>query len=147
MYCKMFIIYLNSMRLTFRPIGLCQNLWSHAGDPKTIILKGTSLRVEQSFGVQIICICCILFELCVTEEKEKRKNKIQIFITIFSNVKRINGTLGVRYTLQQLRVFIYKIFASLCCGYLGVAPIPHVPDVILKRPNPYAKLSSTVLLD
>ena len=33
--------------------------------------KRTSLMVEQSFGVQIICTQCTVFELCVREKKEQ----------------------------------------------------------------------------
>ena len=43
--------------------------------------------VVQSFGVRIICIDLILFELCVREKKKKerkKKNKIKIFRVRFS---------------------------------------------------------------
>ena len=61
-------------------------------------------------------------------------------------MRRVNGTLGVYFTIKKLRVFVYKHFASLCCGYLGAAPIPYVQDTILNLPNPYIR-STTVLLD
>ena len=44
--------------------------------------KGSCLVVEQSFGLYNIRIHCIVFELCVTEEEEeerKKMNKIDIF--------------------------------------------------------------------
>ena len=65
-----------------------------------------------SFGVQIICIRHILFELCIREKKtEKRKKKIEILHAIFLPVRRINGTLRVCFNLEELGVFIYKRFA------------------------------------
>ena len=59
---------------------------------------------------------------------------------------RIIGTLGVYFRLEYLRFFIYKIFASLCRGYLVAAPLPYIQDAILNLPNPYFR-STTVLLD
>ena len=64
---------------------------------------------------------------CAKKERKRRKQrKIEIFTFNFQTVRRINGTLGVYYTLEQLRVFINRCFASLCCVFLGAAPIPEV---------------------
>ena len=41
--------------------------------------KGTSLVVEQSFGVQIICICLAIFELYMEEKKEEKQQQNQNF--------------------------------------------------------------------
>ena len=37
--------------------------------------KGRSLIVVQSFGVQLVCIRLILFELCVKEKKKEEERK------------------------------------------------------------------------
>ena len=50
------------------------------------------------------------------------------------------------FSIRIAKGFIYKSFASLCCGYLGDAPSPYVQDIILNLPNPYFR-SSTILLD
>ena len=42
-----------------------------------------------------------------------------------------------------VKVFVLNSFASLCCGYLGAAPIPYVQDNILNLPNPYLR-STTI---
>ena len=55
--------------------------------------------------------------------------------SIFLNVRRINQTPGVYFTLEYLRVFIYQGFSSLCCDYLEVAPILYVQDAILNLPK------------
>ena len=57
------------------------HIWSH----NSLILahmqlqprKGTSLIVEQSFGVQMICIHCAVFELCLREKKESKQEEQQ----------------------------------------------------------------------
>ena len=64
----------------------------------------------------------MLLELRV-REKKKEEEQNQNFHFRFSTVRRINGTLGVYFTLESLRVFIYKSFASLSCVYLGAALI------------------------
>ena len=38
---------------------------------------------------------------------------------------------------QYILLFAYKLFASLCCIYLGVAPISYVQDTILNLFNTY----------
>ena len=53
------------------------------------------MSVVQSFGMQIVCIGLILFELCVSEKKKeeeskkkvrrRKKNKIEIFTFNFLN--------------------------------------------------------------
>ena len=35
--------------------------------------------MEQSFGVQIVCMHCTVFELCMRERKERKKTKIEIY--------------------------------------------------------------------
>ena len=37
--------------------------------------KGRSLIVEESFCVQITHISCIVFELCVSKKKERKKER------------------------------------------------------------------------
>ena len=61
-------------------------------------------------------------------------------------MRRVNGTRGVYFTLEQLKVFILTSLASLCCGYLGAPPIPYIHDAMLNLPNLYLR-STTVLLD
>ena len=56
------------------------------------------------------------------EGKEER-TKLKFSRSIFSTVRRINGTLGVYFTLEKLRVF-NKTFASLYCVCVGDAPVP-----------------------
>ena len=48
--------------------------------------------------------------------------------------------------IRIVKSFVYKTFASLCCAYLGAAPIPYVQDIILNPPNPDLR-STTLLLD
>ena len=82
----------------------------------------------------------VVFELCMCEKKERTK----LFFLI---VRRINRTLGVYFTLEQLRCFISKSSAPQCCVYFGAAPIP-VQDAFVNPPNSYPTLrSNTVLLD
>ena len=79
------------------------DLGSHAAlNEKTNIYMYDS-TVEQLFGVQIICIRCTLFELCVREKKiTKSKLSHSIF---FSTVRRIKETLEAYFTLEYLRVW------------------------------------------
>ena len=93
--------------------------------------------------MQIVRIHRTVFGLCMKENK-KEMNKIEIFTFDFSTMRRINETLGIYLALKQLMVFICKSFASLCCVYLGAAPICYVQDAILK---PVYLGSTTVLLD
>ena len=69
--------------------------------------KGKSLIVEQSFGVQIICIYHIPVELYMRENKESKKKgrrrattKLKFTCLIFSTVRSIDGTLGVYFTQE-----------------------------------------------
>ena len=81
-------------------------------------------------------------------ERKKKGNNVEIFVFPFLGHKRINGTLGIYFAFEYLRVFICKSFGSLCCGYmyLGAAPVPYVQDAILYLPN-FCLRSATVLLD
>ena len=79
-------------------------------------------------------------------EKKERETKLKFSHSIFSTVRRINGTLGVHFTLEYVRVFIYKSFALLCSGYLGAAPIPYPQGTFLNLPNSYLS-STTILID
>ena len=66
------------------------------------------------------------FETCVNKrkkDKKEKRTKSTFSRLILLTVRRNNGTLGVHFTLEKLRVFIYKSFASLYCVYLGAAPI------------------------
>ena len=68
--------------------------------------KGKSLVVEQSCGVQIICIHHTVFELCVREKKERRKTTattLKFSCLMFSTVTRINETLGVYFASEHLK--------------------------------------------
>ena len=38
-----------------------------------------SLLVEHSSGMPIVCICCVLLELCFMKIRKKKKNKFKIF--------------------------------------------------------------------
>ena len=78
--------------------------------------------------------------------REKNEQNQNFPIAFFSTVRRVNGTLRVYFTLEQLKLFIYNSFASLYCGYLGAAPIPYVQDTVLNLHNPYLR-RTTVLLD
>ena len=50
-------------------------------------------------GVQIVPIRCILFVLCMMEKKkEERRTKSKFLHSIFSTVRRSNGTLGLYFT-------------------------------------------------
>ena len=57
------------------------------------------------------------------EEKEQEQNR-NFHFQYSTTVRRINESLGLSFTLEWLRVLMYKSFASLCCVYLGAAPIP-----------------------
>ena len=94
--------------------------------------KRKSLIVEQLFYVQIFCIHCSGFELCVREKKERKKMMMMMKKNQRRKRRQINGTLGIYFTLEYLRVFIYRSFTSLCCGYLGTAPIPYVQNIIFE---------------
>ena len=52
--------------------------------------KGRSLRVVQSFGVLIVHMRRILYELCVMEKKkeERKKNKLKFSRSVFLTVKK-----------------------------------------------------------
>ena len=58
--------------------------------------------------MQIVCIHCTVFELCVREKKKKRKKKkkkkrktkSKFSHLIFLTVRRINEIQGVNFTLE-----------------------------------------------
>ena len=50
--------------------------------------------------------------------------------------------LVVCFMLEQVRVFVYKSFPSLCCSFLGAAPVPYTQDTIFNLPNLYIQLLS-----
>ena len=58
------------------------------------------------------------------ERKKETRTKSKFSRSNGSSVRRINETLGVCFTLEFLRFFIYMSFTSLCSVYLGAAPIP-----------------------
>ena len=64
----------------------------------------------------------VQFELGIWEKKEQNKKILHL---IFLTVTRINDTLEVYFTLEELRVFIYK-FSLHCCGNLRVVSIPYI---------------------
>ena len=69
------------------------------------------------------------------KRKKERKNKeritkSQFSCSIFLSSRRIDRTLGVSFTKENPRVFMYKSFASLCCVHLGGPAIPYVQDTI-----------------
>ena len=80
------------------------------------------------------------------KERRKRRAESKFSCLFFLTMRRIKGTLGVYFTLKQLRVFTCKSFVSLCCGYLGADLVPYVQDAIFNLPNPYLR-SITILLD
>ena len=77
--------------------------------------------------------------LVMCERKERKKNKIEIFMFGLLTVRRINGPLGIFYMYFR----IPKHYAFL---NLGAAPIPYVLDAILNLPNSFLR-STTMLLD
>ena len=58
------------------------------------------------------------------ERRKRKKNKIEIFAFNFFDCEEKSWDSGLHLTLEQLRVFIFKSFASLHCVCLGAAPIP-----------------------
>ena len=62
--------------------------------------------VAQLFGVGFVCIHLMLFELSVREKKKKKKKKkrkrrrpkSKFSCSIFSTVRKSNGTLGLYFT-------------------------------------------------
>ena len=57
--------------------------------------------VEQSFGVQIVRIHHILFELCEREKKERsRRTKSEFSLFNFPHCHKEYGALGVYFTLE-----------------------------------------------
>ena len=67
--------------------------------------KRKTLIVARSFGVRFACTHLILFDLCMSEKKKKKKKKKEerrvkskISLSIFSTVRRSNGTLGLCFT-------------------------------------------------
>ena len=98
------------------------------------------------FGVNIVVgMRCIVFELYMRKKNDGRRTKSHFSLAIFLTVGRINESLEVYFVLELLRVFIYKSFASLCCGFLEAVPRRYVQDAILNLPNPYLR-STTMLL-
>ena len=57
------------------------------------------------------------------KEKKEKEEKITFSLLAFSTVRRNNEALWIYVTLEYLRDFIYKSYPSLCCVYLGPAPI------------------------
>ena len=58
------------------------------------------------------------------ERRRKTKLKKKFSHQIFLTVRRSNGTMELYFTLEKLRVFIYKSFMSFHCVYHGAASIP-----------------------
>ena len=61
------------------------------------------MSVERLFGVQFINVSFIGLDLCMREKKEQesgKKSKFEIFMFNYLTFKRINGTLGVGFTLE-----------------------------------------------
>ena len=52
--------------------------------------------------VRAVCELQVVVELCISKKKEEslRGTKLKYLHSIFSTVRRINGTLGVHFTLQ-----------------------------------------------
>ena len=76
------------------------------------------------FGTQNVCIC-----FRVVHERKEKTTGLKFLGLISLTLRRVNGTQGVYFTLEKLRVLLYKQFASLWCGYLGAAPVFYVQDV------------------
>ena len=51
-------------------------------------------------------------------EGKERRTELKFSCSIFSSLRRVNGTLGVYSTTEYLRAFVFKFFASFCAGYL-----------------------------
>ena len=102
---------------------------------------------QSSFCVQIICIHCAVLELCVREERRKRKkSKIQIFMFNFLNCEKNEWNSGVYFTLEYLRVSSIRVFdhSALVILELFLHLMYRTPFFYLS--NPYLR-STIVILD
>ena len=101
--------------------------------------KERPLTVEHLFGVQIVSICHKLFELCMRERKERkietkkernkqtkehrnkrRRTELKFSRSIFSTERRINGMLGVYFTIEYMCFHLHEFCITLlhlswCC--------------------------------
>ena len=65
---------------------------------------GAAPRETQQSDAKLLLQSCILFELCVRikkkkeEEEERRRTNSKFLHSIFSTVRRSNGTLGLYFT-------------------------------------------------
>ena len=70
------------------------------------------MRVEHSFGVCIVCMCCILYDLCLMEKKkeerkkkEEKKNKIEIFVFDFLDCEEKSWDCGAIFDIRIAKGF------------------------------------------
>ena len=99
--------------------------------------KGRCPVAEQSFGVYIIRIHHIVFELCFLEKEERNKtNKIEFFTFGFLTLIKVSRTHSVDLAIEQPRDEVYKLFAFVCFVFHGSSPIPYVQVAIMNLPHP-----------
>ena len=99
--------------------------------------------------MQYVCICPIVFEICV-REKIRTTTKLKFSLThlISSTVGWVNGTPGVYFTIKYLRLSLtpYGGCITLLWLFHIAVPIAHVQHVVLNLPHSYLR-STTALLD
>ena len=80
------------------------------------------------------------------EEEERRGIKSKFFNFGFLNLVKGYQNFWSRFTLEQQREVVCKLFELLCFVFLGAAPIPYVQAAILTWPILNLR-STTVVLD
>ena len=74
------------------------HVWSH-NSPIIALAEKRKISDSRAF-VWCADRCHTVFELCMSKKKEERRTKSKFSHSIFSTVRRINGTLGVYFTLE-----------------------------------------------
>ena len=106
----------------------------------TLTMEGISMVVQCLSGLQIFFIPTNVLSYAWGRigDEERKKYRIEIITFDFLTVKRFNETHGIYFTSKYPGFFVYERLASLCCGYLVVAPIPymyvHIQDTIMTCP-------------
>ena len=78
---------------------IMMHVWSHnlLSFHTSLTQKRRSLRVEQSFGMQVVCIrqtVCVLNAREWEKKKRGKRTKSEFSLSTFLTVRRISGTLG-----------------------------------------------------
>ena len=90
----------------------------------TIFKKGSSLIVEQSFDIQNICLEHLHtpYSFWVMHEEKKERRAKSNFLCSFSWLwEGLRNSGSIIYN-GIAKGFVYNLFASFCCGYLGAVP-------------------------